>query len=98
MTESEHQEFARLAYANKLILGVEPALARRFFMNHNGNELEQEIGERATVERIIIMTAFCLGWLAIIASSFCAVFAFFWWSIAIIPVVAVGWWAYLGRA
>jgi hypothetical protein len=98
MTQLEHTEFARRAYADEIIIGVEPALARRFFMDHTGDALERDIGERALVERAIVGAAFWLNGLAILASVPAAVFAFSWWSIAAVPVTVIALWGYHGSA
>lgn len=97
-SQLRHDEFVRRAAADEIVIGVEPALARRYLMKSSGDHLESGIGERATVERAIVTGAYWLGPLAMVASIPAAVAGFSWWSMIAIPVTLVGWWFYYGRA
>jgi hypothetical protein len=98
MTNSEHEDFARRANADEVLIGVEPAIARRLLMNSSSDTLNEEIGERLTLERTVVTAAYWLGSLAVLASIPTAVLAFSWWSIVIIPVTAIACWVYYGKA
>jgi hypothetical protein len=97
MTTSEHSEFARRAYANEIAIGVDPALARRFFME-SGEHVQQDIGEPLTIERAAVSAAFYLGWAAIVVSVPIGFLAMRWWALVIGPGSVATWLLYNGMA
>lgn len=98
LSAAEYERFVRHAEAGHLLLGVEPAAARKFFMSTTAAEAQEQFGESLSVSRFVIKAAFLSQWIALFASFGIAVWALSWLSILVIPISAVIAFWYMGRA
>lgn len=97
MTLPDHQTFRILAEQGKILVGIEPAVARKFFTDTAASVVQERIGEPITIERAAVRAAFVLGPLALLLSFYFAVVTFGWWSTLVIPVSVMIWFYHGGQ-
>ncbi|MDP2898516.1 MAG: hypothetical protein Q8Q12_18410 [bacterium] len=89
MEITSHEDFVRAAAAGHILIGIEPALARRFFTNIDRRTLEQKVGAPLTVQRLLVKTAWLLEWISLLAGMIASVVALGWYAAIAVPVMAV---------
>ena len=72
------EEIVGLWQQGKLLIGVDRALARKFFMDVSISEVVENTGEAPYFEKMIIWLAFLAGYIGIITSIILGFFAFGW--------------------
>lgn len=82
----KHDEFCAAAEAGEIYIGVEPALARKFFTDTNHDKVIAAIGEPLYFERAVVRSFFILALILLFVSPWFACKAFGWWSLAVIPM------------
>jgi len=91
-----YAEIVSKAQKGELLIGIEPAVARKFFMDTNTKGLE--IGQPMSVKISLINTILILDWLFMLFTDIVSIIAFKWWSIAIIPVILIAHMFYQSKA
>ncbi|MBE2226848.1 MAG: hypothetical protein IAE93_05885 [Ignavibacteria bacterium] len=72
---------------NEIYIGVEPAIARKFFMYTNHDQVVDTIGESLFIERFFVKLFFILEWLCLPVGFILSIITWQWYSIIIIPVM-----------
>lgn len=90
MNDTEHKELVKLTEAGEILTGVDRAAARKLFTDIPLSTIQEMTGETPYIEKILVMSAFILGPVALITSVILAFIAFSWWgliSLLLCPVV-----------
>ena len=98
MTVQEHAQIVSMESQGKLLVGVDPAAARKFFTDLSAHAIAGEIGESIALRRVVVVASWLLGPLSLIASWVLATLSFGWWAIAVCIGSLAAWAAYNGRA
>jgi hypothetical protein len=91
ISSTDFAEFAQAVYANRIILGVDPAFARKVYTNLSLSRFAQATGEAPYFEKLVIWFLLMTSALAMLASTAIAVALFRWWSIPLIVVAFLIW-------
>lgn len=95
----DYKEIVNRAYSNEILVGVEPALARKFFTDTNHEAVQEQIGESLYLERwVVISLAFILQPISLLAGIVLCIFALHWYSMLVAPIMFLGWFVYGGLA
>lgn len=99
----DHGAFRAMAENGTIAVGVEPAIARRFFTDSAFAVQRALIGEPVFVECVIVRGAFYLAPGTLLASFWWAWTAFGWWSLLLASASVIIWFYYasmssVGRA
>lgn len=86
LSDEEHARIVAGAQTGQLIVGIDRAQARVFFMEVPLARIEAVTGERPYVEKTIVKLLFFGTWLGLIVSLPLAYLAFNWWALAAIPL------------
>jgi len=98
MYEVNHKEIVEREEKGEILIGIEPAVARRFFTDTNHRVVQQEIGEALFVERFFVKAFFWLAVLSLLAGIVASIFAIKWYSVLAIPLMVVSWFVLGGMA
>jgi hypothetical protein len=98
MITMDHQTFRAMVEEGKIEVGVEPAIARRFFTDSTFAIQRALVAEPIYIERAIVTGTYLLTWLTMLVSFRWAWMAFGWGSLLLIPVSAIVWMYHYGRA
>ncbi len=98
MTEAEHAEIARDEAEGRLSIGIDRALARKFFTDTPLRSIQQATGEAPYVEKLLAYVLFVGGPVALVVALVLSVIYFGWWSIAIVPLAVSAWIGYYGAS
>lgn len=98
MNQLEHATFKSLAESRKLLIGVDPAIARAFFCESRYATARSAIGDSILWNRRLVVAMMFLSPLFLFVSFGLAVRAFGWWSLLAIPFSLLIWFAQGGRA
>ncbi len=93
----DHAEFRSLAEKGEIVVGVDPAVARRFFSESQLSNLRRSIGEPIPLECLITTSTFWLAPVLLLASFYFAFQFSGWWSLLVIPGSLVLWYIHMGR-
>jgi len=77
----EHKELIELEQQGKILIGVDRAMARKFYTVTPISTINEETGEAPYFEKIIVWFAFLSGPLALSSSIVLGFFAFKWWGV-----------------
>jgi len=91
MTVDEHTALCREAREGKILIGVDRALARRFYSRVPIQKIEEDTGEALYMEKLTIVGAMMLSPTLLIVSMGLAAVAFQWWSALLIPIALFVW-------
>lgn len=94
MTEAEHAEIIREEEEGKLLIGIDPSLARKFYTDMSIKFIESKTGEPPYLETILVYILMLGSPIALLGACALAVIHFQWWSIAIIPALMLLWIGY----
>lgn len=89
MADNNYREIVSKASTGQLVVGVEPALARKFFTDTDSKALQREFGSSFYKERLFVKLVWLLEYPSLLAGIIASVFAFHWYSVIVIPVMAV---------
>jgi len=81
MNDTEHKELVKLAEAGKILIGVDRAAARKLFTDVPLSKIQKMTGETPYFEKVLVISAFILGPVALITSVILAFIAFGWWGL-----------------
>jgi hypothetical protein len=56
----DYQEFVKRAEKGEILIGIEPAVARRFFTDTDYLVIKEKIGEALFIERFFVKTCWLL--------------------------------------
>ena len=98
MTESEYKTFVEQADSGELLIGIDRALARKFYTDIPSSKIEEETGERPYFEKMVVWFAFLSAPIALLASFVLAVLAFQWWAALAIPLSIVIYFGFYGQS
>ncbi|MFA5361357.1 MAG: hypothetical protein WC290_02815 [archaeon] len=77
----DHENLVELEKQGKILIGVDRAIARKFYTDIPMKEIEEETGEAPYFEKIIIFTLFLLNPLLLLISIVLGFWFFSWWGI-----------------
>ena len=77
----EHKKVIELEKQGKLLIGVDRAVARRFYTDVPISKIEEETGETPYLEKTVVWFIFLLGPVALILSTVLGFLTFGWWGI-----------------
>lgn len=89
MADIHFKEVVDRTDRGELLVGVEPALARRFFTDSDSKALQREFGNSYCKERLLVKAVWLLEYLTLFAGLIASIFAFHWYSIIIIPTMVI---------
>jgi hypothetical protein len=98
MYEFNHAEIVRREEQGEILIGIEPAVARKFFTDTKHQEIQQEIGEPLYIERFFVRLFFYLSGLSLLAGIVVSVLVIKWYSVVAIPLMLIGWFILSGKA
>lgn len=85
MTDEEYQAMVARIQTGAVLIGVDRAMARKFYTDVSLSRIAEETGEAPYFEKVVVLGAFVCGPLALLASFIMAVLAFGWWAAVAIP-------------
>ncbi|MCK4428146.1 MAG: hypothetical protein KAW16_06665 [candidate division Zixibacteria bacterium] len=98
MDTKNYQEFVERATKGKILIGVEPAVARKFFTDADHSYIKEKIGESLYVERFFVKTSWLLEFICLLAGTIASIFALKWYSVIAIPLMLMVSFALGGKA
>ena len=93
-----HSEMLDGLQNGKLLIGVDPAYARRFYADLTDKERNEAIGDARTQEAAFVRGIHGFDAVLFLLTAISAGFAFKYWAIPIIPAVWVSWFMLKGDA
>jgi len=96
MTEDEYRDIVARATSGELLIGVDRAVARKFYTDIPLSKIKEETGEAPYFEKMVTWFAFFSAPLALLASFVLSVFVFRWWSAFVIPLSVIVCWIFYG--
>ena len=81
MNDTEHKELVKLAETGKILIGVDPSVARQLFTDVPLSTIQEMTEETPYFEKTLVMSAYILGMVALITSVVLAFMAFGWWGL-----------------
>lgn len=98
MDTKNYQEFVKRAEKGEILIGVEPAIARKFFTDTDHSVIKEKIGESLFIERFFVKTCWLLEFICLLAGIIVSIFALKWYSIIAIPVMLIASFVLGGKA
>jgi len=89
MDIKNYKEFTKQVEKDEIIMGVEPAVARRFFTDTNHSTIKEEIGEPLFLERFFVKTCWLLEFVCLLAGIIMSIFGLKYYSIIVIPIMLI---------
>ena len=89
MDTKNYQEFVKRVEKDEILIGVEPAVARKFFTDIDHSVIKEKIGESLFVECSFVKTCWLLEYICLLAGTIASIFALKWFSIIVIPVMLI---------
>ncbi len=93
-----YREFVQRAEKGEILIGVEPTVAREFFMGTDHSLVQNEIGEPLFVERFLVQLAFWLSYIFLLAGIIASIFALKWFGALAIPTMLTASFVLQGQA
>ena len=85
----DYHEFVRQAMEGQVLIGVEPAIARRFFTETNRSIMKEKIGKSLYIQRFFVKICWLLEPICLFAGIITSILALKWYSILAIPLMAI---------
>lgn len=98
MTDDEYSQLVSRAQNGTLLIGLDRAIARKFYTDVPLRHVERETGEAPYFEKMVVFVAFLGAPLALAASFILAVLAFGWWAALAIPLSAIAYILFSGQS
>jgi ABC-type multidrug transport system fused ATPase/permease subunit len=89
MYNGDFNEFVKQAKNGEILIGVEPAVARRFFTDSDKNIIRQLIGESLSVKQFLVKLVWILEYVTLFVGIIVSIFAIHWYSFIAIPLMIV---------
>jgi len=93
-----YQEFVKRVEKGEILIGVEPAVARKFFTDTDHSIIKEKIGEPLFIERFFVKTCWLLECTCLLVGIITSIFALKWYSIIAIPAMFIGFFILGGKA
>lgn len=84
-----HQELVEQSNKEKIAIGIDTTLSRKFYTKLSLSEIEEQTGESPKLEKYIIQIANMGNPILLLFSIIFAIFAFKWWALLTIPAFIV---------
>jgi hypothetical protein len=98
VTQQEHAQLVQEEADGRLLFGIDPAFARKFFTDVPLRDIERETGDVTYLEKLVVFGAFLGAPLCLLGSAILAALYFRWWSIVIVPAAVVLWFLFSGTS
>src|SRR4030042_97674 len=98
MVNTNYQEFVKQAGRGEMLIGIDPAVARKFFTDTDHKVIQQEIGEPLFIERFFVKTVWLFEFISLFAGAIASIFALGWYSAIVIPLMILGFFILGGKA
>lgn len=98
MIVQNYSEIVSKTHKGEILIGIEPAVARRFFTTTDRKIIESEIGQSLSGQALTINLIMIFAWISMFTVDILSIFAFKWWSIAIIPGIFIAHMIYQSKA
>jgi hypothetical protein len=89
MNPISHQEFVKRTGSGKVLMVVEPSVARKFFTDRDPSLIKGKIGESIFMERFLVKICWSLEFVLLFAGIIASIFALEWYSVVAIPVMLI---------
>ena len=86
-----HDEMLSQVEGGRLLMGVDPAIARRFYTDLTNSERHERVGDAQVNQSNTIRLFFGIELLTLLTAAIASGFAFHWWAAVIIPGLVVLW-------
>ena len=90
----EHKEVIELEKQGKLLIGVDRAMARKFYTDIAISKIQEETGEAPYFEKMIVWFAFLFWPIALLLSIVLGFLAFSWWGIICLVLCPIVYFTY----
>jgi len=97
LTDHEYANIVELARKGKLLIGIDRGIARSVFTAMPLEMIYERTGEKPYLEKAVVSGLFLSSIAALLASFVFSWFAFSFWSIALIPVIAIIFFFWVGQ-
>lgn len=98
MNTKNYQEFVKRAEKGEILIGIEPAVARKFFTDTDHSAIKEKIGEPLFIERFFVKMCWLLEFICLLGGIIASIFALKWYSIIAIPVMLIAFFVLGGKA
>ena len=98
MTADEYKEFVAQVNSGALLIGVDRAIARKFYTDIPLSKIEEETGEAPYFEKMVVWFAFLSAPIAFLASLVLSVLALRWWAAVAIPFFILAYFVFSGQS
>lgn len=98
MTEEEYKGFVAKVNSGEFLIGIDRAIARKFYTDISLVKIEEETGEAPYFEKMVVWFAFLAAPIALFASFALSVLAFRWWAIIAVPLSGVVYFWFSGQS
>jgi len=73
--------------SGKVLMGVEPMIARRFYTNLTTSERQKLCGEKTTLEAILVKSCQVIEAVCLLVSLILVPFIVGWWTVLLVPLL-----------
>lgn len=94
----EHKEVIHLEQQGKLLIGIDRAMARKFYTDIPISKIKEETGQAPYFEKIVVWFAFLFGPIALISSIVLGFLAFDWWGAICLVVCPILYFRYISSS
>lgn len=98
MNEDEYRVFVSQVNSGALLIGVDRAIARKFYTDIPLSKIEEETGEAPYFEKMVVWFAFISAPIALLASFVLSLLAFRWWAVLAIPLSVILYFFFQGQS
>jgi hypothetical protein len=98
MNQNEYKAFVAKVYSGSLLIGIDRAIARKFYTDFPLSKIEEETDEAPYFEKMVVWFAFLSAPIALLVSFVLSVLAFQWWAVLIIPLPVVVYFIFSGQS
>ncbi len=98
MTDEEYQALVSRIQAGAILIGIDRAMARKFYTDVSVSHIAEQTGEAPYFEKTVVLGAFVVGPVALLASFVMAALAFGWWAALAIPASIVVYFVFAGAS
>lgn len=98
MTDEEYQALVARIQSGSLLIGVDRSMARKLYTDVSLSRIAAETGETPYFEKMVVLGAFVVGPVSLLASFVIAVLAFGWWAALAIPVSIIVYFVFAGAS
>ena len=89
MDQDRYREIVERYNNGEIVIGVEPALARKFFTDTDKESVRQEFGESFNAQRLIVKSVWILEYITLIFLLISSIISFKWYSILLVTIIII---------